>query len=683
MARSYQRKQKFEIHRATMQTSVLRFRDLHHLSALINDGKNCVKAVIAVDHTKGVCLYEVNGNIYKSHRAKKKWSRILITVNSVLYLTKLYKTRCADFSKLFKDWCSYFPAIPFPNQELHVDVTKVLQPCPDHGQHKYFLVQKEGGSGDQYQLVEVKGPTVVPGRKVTCTCRYAQYWNGGKSRPGTDENIMTGQEQRLNTFQYIYGDYHGMSRKMMVPQCVRSSYGIFTRDGSPLTRALNAIVNSLDFHYNGKVYSVSYGETLIPLAEEDRLAIYNDSREFVQNMAWLNSCKCSTSNISTGKSSYKRDPYNANVNFHHFPELNGVDVIFKIGQEVGFLTYNGNQYQLSTGEYVDDPVIAGQTYTAYMKEREQQYIEHLGHLGRYQECQDILSNFWDRIAKNLGSEHNDYCGILTSSITSQHKCKIGWCKDTSGMRQPFPDKLKCPPPRNTKTTSIYYQILAHLFRWLKDNRDLGFSCKEIKRMSEVEVAKILTALRYNGKGKVGDEVNILLGEKDIELVEIAGSSGEPVEGSIVVGMDFNHVCTLADLDVYYQICTVLKSFFESMPDTLLRSLYCDNIKCVAMLEYNATKKISKDSDWFQCPCDICICKQDYMENFNKHCMDTIGLSDAKQKELKIGELKNKIVSIQNMISDAVKQSSYDVAHQHQVSLLQLQSELRSHQEQVS
>lgn len=657
-----------------MQTAVLRFRDLHHLSDLINDRKNCVKAIIAVDYGKCVCLYEVSGSIYKSHRAKKKWSKILNSIKTVVYIIKLYKARCADFSKHFKDWCNYFPAIPFPNQELHVDITKVLQPCPDHGQHKYFLVQKDTVCKKQYQLVEVKGPTVVPGRKVTCTCRYAHYWDGGKARP-----TMTGQEMRLNMFQYIYGDYHGVSRKMMVPQCVRSSYGIFTRDGSPLTRALNAIVNSLDFHYNGKVYSVSYGEALIPLAEEDRLAIYNDSREFVRNMAWLNSCKSLTSNISTtGKSSYKRDPYNANVNFHHFPQLNEIDNIFKIGQEVGFLTYNGNQYQLSTGEYVDDPVIAGQTYTAYMKEREQQYIEHLGHLGRYQECQDILCSFWDRIAKNLGSEHHDYCGILTSSITSQHhlKCKIGWCKDMSGTRQPFPDKLKCPPPRNTKTTSIYYQILAHLFRWLKDNRDLGFSCKEIKRMSEVELAKCLTNLRYNNKGKVGDEVNILLGEKDIELVEIAGSDSAPVEGSIIVGMDFNHVCTLADLDVYYQICTVLKSFFESMPDTLLKSLYCDNIKCDAMLKRNAVKKISRDSHWFECPCDICICKQDYMENFNKHCMDTIGLSDSKQKELKIVELKNKIVSVQNMISDAVKQASYDVAHQHQVSLLQLQLELQ-------
>jgi hypothetical protein len=107
---------------------------------------------------------------------------------------------------------------------------------------------------------------------------------------------------------------------------------------------------------------------------------------------------------------------------------------------------------------VDDPVIQGQTYTDYMEIRNKQYVEHLEHLQKYQECQNVLDTFWNRIAEKLGEEYNDYCGVVGIVNSS-----IKWCKDIS-----LADKLRV----NNKTTAIYYQIIGQLSRWLTENNEL-------------------------------------------------------------------------------------------------------------------------------------------------------------------------------------------------------------------
>ena len=633
-----------------MQTAVIRFRDLHHLSAFINDANNCVKAIITVDHQHSLCLYEVSNTVYKSYRARKRWIKIATVVNITMYLSTLYRQRCEDFSLRFKEWCSYYPAAPFANNELDIDQSKVAVQCPVHHAHKYYLIQR-----GKYQLVQTElnpqmvnmnphaRPTkiqpvqVMPAPK--CICNAAIYgsesitlWNGGRPKP--DYSELTAKEWRLQMFQYVYGDYHGMSRKMRMPRYVNSSYGCYDRDGVRIrgSHGGKPTGNSPDFQYNGKVCTVTYVEYLIPLLEEERMAVYHDSRELVRNQCWLNSYNGYVRNYLTSLKRVVYDPSNQSGGFHTFWPLNEFDNIIKIGQDAGFLSYREGKFWLSSGESVDDPVIQGQTYTDYMEIRNKQYIEHLEHLRKYQECQNVLDTFWNRIAKKLGEEYNDYCGVV--GIGGPGSCTIGWCNDTTGTKYTsLADKLR----GNTKTTAIYYQILGQLSRWLSENNELeirGYLDDYMGKCTTAKLNNLAECISCVRNPRVGQAVNIL------------------VDGNTIIkGMDFwcpgrssGRPETVSELTTYYQICTELRSFFENIPYDLL---YLKPVK------------------------PNC--------SFNEYCLRSIGLSVKKQKEIKLHDIKAKIAATQKSIDDAIKGQSYDVAHNHQVLLKQLVQDLAREQ----
>lgn len=669
-----------------MKTSYIRFKDLAHLSNLINS--ESVKSVISIDYQNKICLYETNDplEVTITLRAKHNWTKLVHCISAATYLFRLREKRAKQYASEFHQWCADKSPVGFEDNELYIDKSYIIDPHAMEA--RFYHVNIDG-----HDLIESRFPNVG-------------IWCGGKIHNKPDYDVLGNFKKiydikskiRMDRFQHFCGKFNGIYKKVWIPYMIRSSYGVLKNELLATSNVMqqNRVMGlKMDkFIFNGKEIIVQYQEEHIPLSEQERMKFLNDSEVYCSSRAWLSSFT-STRDCTTLKVKPCRYKYGEfDDGKIRFPSLNVVDDMFKLGIELGYIMKDSKGYfHKSTKKYVDEPVINGETYISYMERRNSEYITYQEHIKKLDHCKKILDKFVQKISNVI--DQPEYCYDINTGKWIMPS-KIRNINDTDIQRLPAVKNgnYKVLPSDVNSVYSLFINGKATLwpmnddhvpFIWggddavnlLKDVR-LVFPnsiCRATKLMSGDDIARAYISRDNIIRDETGSHtpkkiyvINFIMNmiknwlhsnNSEIKLAFMNKYSFNIEWKPPYVRAFYTSVCSMysyltdaprfvSEINAFESDIKKLERFFNEIPDEIIKTCTEHIVK--------QTNRVDKDM----------------YTKFDKYAETTVGFDKQKQLQVQKQKLKNTKQNLINNIHRAAAQNDFQQAHILQQELKQLE-----------